>query len=152
MQQLTNSHFSQSSTALYLTKVNSVCIGSNFWPLKKIKIYKMRSNEKTIFVLEPTSSFWGTNLSGKPRNYWIQFKHTVHLLVRMHRMKTCGEMREEIHSSLTQAQDGGAWSTSRPCRFLSGESVPGYRWRRSWVGPQPVRPLCSTENPLARRE
>lgn len=130
--------------------------GEKFFISETNKIYKMRSNEKLIFVVDITSSFWGMNLGGKPRNYWIQPNHTLHLLcysfVPMHEMKIYGEVREERHSFLTQARDVGAWSTSRPCRFLSGESVSVSRWRGSWVGPELVWPLWSRENLLPRRE
>jgi hypothetical protein len=40
--------------------------------------------------------------------------------------------------SLTSAPDGGKWSASRPCLFISrGKSPgPGIRWIGGWVGPR----------------
>jgi hypothetical protein len=34
---------------------------------------------------------------------------------------------------LASALDGGEWSASRPCRFISGERSPGTHWIGGWV-------------------
>jgi hypothetical protein len=37
-------------------------------------------------------------------------------------------VKVQLHAFLTSAQDGGEWSDSRPCRFTTGERVPGTHW------------------------
>jgi hypothetical protein len=48
-----------------------------------------------------------------------------------------GERRYSSYSFTASAQDGGEWSTSRPCcAFTPGERTPGTHCTGGWVGPR----------------
>jgi hypothetical protein len=51
-------------------------------------------------------------------------------------MKTYGVVDVRIHIFLTSALVEGQWSTSRPRRFIPGESDLGTHWVGGWVDPR----------------
>jgi hypothetical protein len=53
---------------------------------------------------------------------------------------------------LTSALDGGEWSASSPCRFISGENAPSTHWIGGLVAPEQVWPIWGRENSWPSRD